>query len=262
MNLNSVTIVTVCYNAANSILDTIQSVLSLSYPYIEYVVVDGGSTDGTKEIISQYLDKIDCYISESDKGIYDAMNKGIKLATGEWVLFLNSGDVFYQSNVLDLIFQEVVDNIDVIYGSTVIINPWGKYVVEPDHLRHINRRMPFCHQSVLVRRTSLQEYNFNLDFKVSADYDLFRHLYFGGKLFYRYYGVISIYDAINGFSTNNMNLMYREFSTSANEHSILTRILEYFNYFKLYILTIFPPEIRCVMYRFLFWFKKRYKRLY
>ena len=95
-----ITVVTVVYNDVKHIEDTILSVVNQTYPNIEYIIIDGGSTDGTVDIIKKYADHIAYWVSEPDKGIYDAMNKGLKKATGEWVNFMNSGDCFAQSKTL------------------------------------------------------------------------------------------------------------------------------------------------------------------
>ena len=96
-----ITIVTISYNIVTYIEKTILSVVNQTYPNIEYIVIDGGSTDGTLDVIKKYSDKITYWVSESDKGIYDAMNKGIDAATGDWINFMNAGDVFYHNNVID-----------------------------------------------------------------------------------------------------------------------------------------------------------------
>lgn len=99
-----ISIVTVSYNAVSTIEQTILSVINQTYPHIEYIIIDGGSTDGTVDIIKKYADRIAYWVSEPDKGIYDAMNKGIKVATGEWINFMNAGDCFANSKVLNEIF--------------------------------------------------------------------------------------------------------------------------------------------------------------
>ena len=136
-----VTVITVCYNAVSLIEKTIRSVLAQQYEHIEYVVVDGSSTDGTIEIIRKYEAHISHWITEQDEGIYDAMNKGVAMATGEWCIFLNAGDTFAADDVLNRVFQ-VPREADVIYGD-VVKNGTVK-AAEPPHNSH---RMYFCHQS-------------------------------------------------------------------------------------------------------------------
>lgn len=115
-----VSVITVVYNDAKHIAQTIESVLSQTYPNIEYIIIDGNSSDGTKEIIQNYIDKkpsyfnhsISNFISEKDEGIYDAMNKGVDLATGEWCNFMNSGDRFYQNTTIQECFKEYEKSIN------------------------------------------------------------------------------------------------------------------------------------------------------
>ena len=114
-----VSVITVCYNAIRGIEKTIQSVISQSHDDIEYIVIDGGSTDGTIDVIQKYRDKIAYFVSEPDGGIYDAMNKGIKAATGEWINFLNAGDVFASKDAIMISMSIDTDGIDVIYGDSI-----------------------------------------------------------------------------------------------------------------------------------------------
>lgn len=115
-----ISVVTVCYNAADTIEKTMLSVLNQTYHDIEYIIIDGGSTDGTVEIIRKYADRIAYWVSEPDKGIYDAMNKGIKVATGEWINFMNAGDSFVNSNVLDRLMNFHKDGL-ILYGNIIRI---------------------------------------------------------------------------------------------------------------------------------------------
>lgn len=102
-----ISIVTVSYNAVLTIEQTILSVINQTYPNVEYIIIDGGSTDGTVDIIKKYEDKIAYWVSEPDKGIYDAMNKGVVVATGEWINFMNAGDIFTDGDVIDKLFHQI-----------------------------------------------------------------------------------------------------------------------------------------------------------
>ena len=113
-----ITVVTVVYNGGTTLEQTIQSVVNQTYKNVEYIIIDGASTDETLDIIKKYEDKIDYWQSESDKGIYDAMNKGICLATGEWINFMNSGDIFSSNRVLERVFSfNIEENVKIIYGD-------------------------------------------------------------------------------------------------------------------------------------------------
>ena len=120
-----ISVVTVSYNAVLTIEQTILSVINQTYPHIEYIIIDGGSTDGTVDIIKKYANRIAYWVSEPDKGIYDAMNKGIRTAKGEWINFMNAGDLFYSKDTLEKVFSKSInDNIKVIYGD-VMLNKQG-----------------------------------------------------------------------------------------------------------------------------------------
>ena len=119
-----VSIITVVRNAVGKIEPTVRSVLSQDYGNVEYIVIDGGSTDGTVDIINRYRDRMASFVSERDEGIYDALNKGVMQATGDWIGIMNAGDVFAADDVLSRIFGSSENNLccDVIYGDSISVN--------------------------------------------------------------------------------------------------------------------------------------------
>ena len=120
---NKITVITVVYNNVSGIKDTLDSFVAQSWNNKELIVIDGGSTDGTWEVVNSYSESISYKCSEPDGGIYDAMNKGIDRATGEWITFLNSGDVFVDDTVLERVFaSDLYEGIDVVYGDSIEVN--------------------------------------------------------------------------------------------------------------------------------------------
>lgn len=173
------TIITITFNAARWLERTVVSILSQSYPNIEYLIIDGGSKDGTVDIIKQYAPGIAYWISEPDKGLYDAMNKGLKQATGDYVWFINAGDTLQSAATVQRIAMKIGKRSslpDVIYGETSIVDAEGKplgmrRLKAPKQLSWKSFRMGMlvCHQSFIAKRTIAPEYD--LHYRLSADYD-------------------------------------------------------------------------------------------
>ena len=225
MSFPRITVVTVVFNAEKIIKKTIQSVLSQNYPNLEYIVVDGKSQDRTIEIIKQYV-KIDKVISEPDRGIYDAMNKGLLMATGEWVLFMNAGDLFCNPNVLrDLELGHVKKAVSVVYGDSIYV--YGKdhfYFPAKDKNMLRDSGMPFCHQAVLVRRTVLAAHPFDLSYKLLADYNLFRTLLLENFMFEYKTIPVCIYNVDGGLTDSSQWLCRREMNRILHrDDSIVSR---------------------------------------
>ncbi|OXG08606.1 glycosyltransferase [Flavobacterium piscis] len=199
-----VTIITVCYNAVQTLEQTILNVVNQDCKDYEYVIIDGGSTDGTLEIVKKYNDKITHWVSEPDKGIYDAMNKGAAISRGKWLCFMNSGDTFYHTSTLEDLFSKsniFDENYDVIYGNTNKIYRNFSKIIKPGEIRQIANHLPFCHQSSLVLAEVFKKYNFNLQYKIVADDHLFYSLYKDGYRFGYIDQVISNYEAMEGVSS-------------------------------------------------------------
>ncbi|EPR65761.1 glycosyltransferase family 2 protein [Cyclobacterium qasimii] len=194
-----ISIITVCYNCVNDISLTIESVLSQSYPEIQFIVIDGGSTDGTLEVINKYSDKIDVFISEPDKGIFDAMNKGLKYVSGEWVNFMNAGDKFYNSSVLHSIFyNKNYNDFGVLYGSTFS----NDSIREPTNIKSLNYGgIMACHQSIFYNSIVCgKNLYYKTKHKYYGDIELTRRLYLLKIKFQKTSIVVSCFQG-GGFSS-------------------------------------------------------------
>ncbi|MEK7149424.1 MAG: glycosyltransferase family 2 protein [Patescibacteria group bacterium] len=175
-----ISIITVCYNSAKTIKQAIKSVLSQTYSNIEYIVIDGGSTDGTLEIINKYRDKIAKFVSEPDKGIYDAMNKGLKLATGDIIGILNSDDFYTDEFVLEKVAKKFEEtNSDCLWGDLVYVdrNNIGKIIRfwKSSEYREGKFKMGWHppHPTFFARKEIYNKYGlFNLNFKIAADIEI------------------------------------------------------------------------------------------
>ncbi|MFK5984190.1 MAG: glycosyltransferase [Pseudomonadota bacterium] len=177
--LPKVTIITVVYNSVELIERTIQSVLAQDYPSIEYIIIDGNSNDGTVDIIKNYKKGINYWVSEFDEGIYDAMNKGIDIATGLWVNYMNAGDIFADVNVISKIIADVEKETDLICGDTIFIESDSgeeRYIRAPG-IESIWKHTIGVHQSMFIRTSLMKKYKYNLRYKFSSDYDLFIKLH-------------------------------------------------------------------------------------
>mgnify|MGYP006342458595 FL=1 len=172
-------IITVTYHAESVLEETILSVVSQTYHNIEYIIVDGASKDRTLSIVNKYRDKIQAVVSEPDKGLYDAMNKGLKMAKGEYVCFLNAGDTFHEDDTLQLIVHQLnKSNVlpDVIYGETALVDAQRHFVrmrrlQTPDTLnwKSFRQGMLVCHQAFIAKRALAETYDLN--YRFSADFD-------------------------------------------------------------------------------------------
>ncbi|MGZ4157095.1 MAG: glycosyltransferase family 2 protein [Bacteroidia bacterium] len=170
-----ISIITVVFNGKTLIERTIKSVLSQTYTNIEYIIIDGASSDGTLEIAEKYQHEIALILSGKDNGIYDAMNKGLKNATGDYVLFLNAGDELYSMDTLTKVFSMSAD-ADVYYGNTAVVDSSGKELGDrrltpPENLTWRSLKFGMCvsHQSFIAKRSLCDLYNLN--YKISSDID-------------------------------------------------------------------------------------------
>lgn len=168
-------VITIVYNNVKDIERTMLSVLNQTYKNIEYIVIDGNSNDGTTEIIAKYKDRLAKFVSENDKGIYDAMNKGLALATGDYVLFMNSGDEIYAPETVEEVFASAPSG-DIYYGETEMYDSdWhslGQRRHEaPEHFdwHSFKYGMTVSHQAIYIKRSLTEPYD--LQYKYSSDID-------------------------------------------------------------------------------------------
>lgn len=175
MHTPTLTVITVVYNNVHDIERTITSVVRQTYPHIEYIIVDGSSTDGTVDVIKRYTEHLSKWVSEPDKGIYDAMNKGLALATGEYVLFMNSGDEIYAEDTVAQVFNSAPD-ADIYYGETEMFDErWQSLGLRRHAIpaqfnwRSFRFGMNISHQAIYIRRSIVGRYD--LHYRLSADID-------------------------------------------------------------------------------------------
>ncbi|MFC2110142.1 glycosyltransferase family 2 protein [Bacteroidota bacterium] len=224
-----ISIITVCYNSAATIEKTIQSVAAQTYKNLEYIVVDGNSNDATLSIIKKYDSVITKWISEPDKGLYDAMNKGIALATGDIVGILNSDDTFATETVLEEVAHFHANNtIDASVGNIVQHNKQGKilrkYLAKnwlPEKLKI--GFMP-AHPAIFFKRELFENYGtYALDFKIGADYELITRFFLKNKISWRYSGITTTAMLIGGVSSSgyeSYKLITKEIAKALNRNNI------------------------------------------
>ncbi|MCR5300822.1 MAG: glycosyltransferase [Lachnospiraceae bacterium] len=183
-----ISVITVCYNAAALLPVTMESVLAQDNADMEYIIEDGGSTDETHKIIESYREKFRSknipfkYHSEPDSGIYDAMNKAVAYAEGGYVNFMNAGDCFYSSSVVDAVSQKMTGSPAIIYGDCAVYE-YGRFFRYQKSPERIEEMMPFSHQSVFARTDILREHPFVTGYRFCADYDFLLTVHDLGLLF-------------------------------------------------------------------------------
>ncbi|MCM1110075.1 MAG: glycosyltransferase [Clostridium sp.] len=222
-----VSVVTVCYNDREGLELTVRNVARQDYPNLEYIVVDGGSTDGSRELLDRYASSITRSVSEPDCGIYDAMNKGVAMASGEFVIFMNAGDRFAADDVVCRVFaQAEARRGDVVYGD-VIKGGVVKRAGEPKNCH----RMFFCHQCCFGRRQLLLDTPFDTAHRMSADFKWVKSMIRQGRRFVRTDVAVADFDT-SGVSNrcrsagllDNIRVV-REMDTPAERLRLLPRLI-------------------------------------
>lgn len=199
-----VSIITVCLNSEKHLEQTIRSVIEQTYSNLEYIIIDGGSSDNTIAIIKKYQDYVSCWISEPDKGIFDAMNKGIGLASGEWIGIINSDD-WYNSNAVAWIVNESYNkpNVDVFHGNVIVVDREGKYELKKGSADYFSENRQLCvhHPTCFIKKEVYNKYKYDLKYKLSADREFILRLLKNGNVFF-YLDLFMVYYRITGSSNH------------------------------------------------------------
>lgn len=251
-----ISIITVVLNNKSCIEDCINSVLNQIYKNVEYIVVDGGSTDGTTDIIKKYEDKINVWVSEPDDGIYDAMNKGIKLATGEIIGMLNSDDLYIDEHVISNVVREFgKNNVDSVYADLVYVerNNLEKVVRYYDSSVFQVSKFAYgwmpAHPTCFIKKNVYDKYGlYKTDYSIAADYELLVRFYAKHRVSYSYLPKVIVRMRSGGLSTRNFKsnvILNREIVRACRENGIETNIFKvYSKYFiKMFQLIKRPHQI-------------------
>lgn len=221
-----ITIITVCYNASSCIEKTIQSIINQTYSNIEYIIIDGKSTDSTLNLIRKYEKYISHWISEPDNGVFDAMNKGISMASGEYIIFMNAGDYFAETSIIEDVVNYIMhnNNADVYHGDIY------RDIKSPKHIWkdipfYLNKKklkgMNICHQAIFTKLSTAKKYYFDTSYKVSADYNMMMQI-FKDKGSFKYIPLnIAIYNTTGISTTNWKQTIYEEARICGCEKSLI-----------------------------------------
>lgn len=186
-SLPRISVITVCFNAQDSIEKTIRSVVGQTYDNLEYLIIDGASKDDTLTIVDRFRDLIERsgrIISEPDKGLYDAMNKGVRFATGKWVLFMNADDIFVDEKVVADVAAFISEHpeAEIVYGDSEQVLEYGIYHVRPQEA-YMNHKMTISHQATFVKTEVQRSHPFDLRYRFAADFEQLSHFYLEGRTF-------------------------------------------------------------------------------
>ena len=212
--MSKLSIITINFNNEKGLLKTIQSVENQTWQDFEFIIIDGGSTDGSKQRINE-CKRVNYSISEKDKGVYNAMNKGIKAAHGEYIIFMNSGDIFYSNDVLEEVNDTLNLDYQVVFGNTVYYNDanYRREEIPPDELSFSYfLNFGINHQSSFIKRTLFFEnFLYNEDYKICSDWEFFLYTICNKNASYKHIDTFICYYDFSGISADPKNLqLYHE----------------------------------------------------
>lgn len=228
-------IITATYNAAKTFRQAAESVFKQTYPSVEYIVIDGGSTDGTVNILKEYSSRLAYWVSEPDKGIYDAFNKGIRVATGDYIYFLGADDCFFDDNVLSKVSDVLSPKIDVFSAAVCLVNEFNLEKITGNELardqEHYDGEM-IPHQGMFVKSDILKARPFDASYRLAGDYDFFLFCYFNDKIKFHYADFPIAYYATGGFGSSNADLSLEEHLRIWRKYHMEQLLKKYENGFK------------------------------
>lgn len=214
MSQYKITIITASYNAKKTIRQTIESVASQTYPNIEYVVIDGGSNDGTVDILREYTDKISFWTSEADSGIYDAFNKGVTHATGDFIQFLGADDCLVDDKIIEIVADELADGIDVLSATAWAVDERSGLQHHLTNAHAVDKKnfngMMIPHPGMFVRKKILEKYPFDISYKIAADYLFFLTCYYDVSVKFKYTGFPVVFFSNQGISSGQSKILMEE----------------------------------------------------
>lgn len=236
-----ISVITVTYNCEDTINSTISSLLVQNYEHFELIIVDGGSSDNTLNLVFEFEDEFRRrnigfkVISERDDGIYDAMNKGSKLASGEWLFFLNSGDLLFGDLVFSSIEHSLTHNRDIVYGDTLVVYHESiERMLMPFPLEKITQRMCFIHQSTFIKKELLLANPFDIEQSLVGDWKFFLESYLNNKSFHYCPITVSKF-ALDGVSALNADLLSKDMMVILKNKKLLTVKLFLYHFSKMSI---------------------------
>jgi glycosyltransferase involved in cell wall biosynthesis len=223
-----ITVITINYNMGAELDITVRSVLSQKYSNLEYIVIDGGSTDRSIEVIKRHTDRIAHWVSQRDRGRYDAMNKGVRAASGEWIIFMNAGDYFHDTQVVADIFSAPCEDADLVYGN--VLRHYAKEdvqrVIPAQPLSVLPLRMPCSHQSLFARRELLLSHPFSQELSIAADHDFILRTTMAGARFKKVDRIISVFST-GGISDQKRLEALRQIRMVLQRLDLMTPLLQF-----------------------------------
>lgn len=251
-----ITVVTVCFNSAATIENALRSVAEQTWPAVEHIVIDGGSTDGTQAIIERYADALAHYISEPDKGIYDAMNKGARLASGDYLAFLNSDDVYAHPDVVAHVANMLLEHaVDAVFGDVEFVRPDApervvrRYSSTKFNPQNLRSGWMMAHPSLFLRTDLIRRAGFfDPTYRIAGDFELVARIFKDRSITYRYSPEIFVRMQLGGASTSGLPSLMRinrEIMRACRENGIATnwaRLLSRYPSKLLELVRVQPPR--------------------